>query len=206
MNKIVKYILITLAFVGVFVLAIWGYRNLDKIYTPDGDQFATSDTEEPTSGESEPTESGESGEPADPVDLAPDFTVYDADGNEVKLSDFFGRPIVVNFWATWCSPCKREMPSFERMYEKYGEDVVFLMVNLTDGYQDTVKKASDFVEKNGYTFPVYFDTKYDAAITYAVNSIPMSLFIDARGEISRSHVGMISESVLEARIGEILEK
>ena len=159
MNKIVKYILITLAFVGVFVLAIWGYRNLDKIYTPDWDQFATSDTEEPTSGESDTTESGESGEPTEPADLAPDFTVYDADGNEVKLSDFFGRPIVVNFWATWCSPCKREMPSFERMYEKYGEDVVFLMVNLTDGYQDTVKKASDFVEKNGYTFPVYFDTK-----------------------------------------------
>ncbi len=203
MNKIVKYILITLAFVGVFVLAIWAYRNLDKIYTPDGDQYATSDTEEPTSGESEPIESGE---PAEPADLAPDFTVYDVNGDEVKLSDFFGRPIVVNFWATWCSPCKREMPSFERMYEKYGEDVVFLMVNLTDGYQDTVKKASDFVEKNGYTFPVYFDTAYNAAITYAVNSIPMSLFIDARGEITRSYVGMISESVLEARIEEILEK
>lgn len=203
MNKIVKYILITLAFVGVFVLAIWGYKNLDKIYTPDDVQFATDGTKEP-SDEEGVTEAG-TAEP-EPVDLAPDFTVCDEKGNEVKLSDYFGRPIVVNFWATWCGPCKREMPAFESMYEKYGDDVVFLMVNLTDGYQDTVKKASDFVERNGYTFPILFDVGGDASETYGLYSIPRSLFIDSRGELSHSHTGTMSESQIEKYIKEILEK
>jgi thiol-disulfide isomerase/thioredoxin len=195
MNKVVKYILLTLAFVGVFVLAIWGYRNLDKIYTPSGDQYATSDTEDPTS---------EGTETEDPVDLAPDFTVYDENGAEVKLSDYYGRPIVVNFWATWCSPCKREMPAFDSMYEKYGEDVVFLMVNLTDGYQDTVKRAGDFVLQNGYSFPILFDIGCSAADAYGVYSIPRSLFIDPRGEISHSHTGTMSEGQIEKYIKEIL--
>jgi len=201
MNKIVKYILITLVFVGVFVLAIWGYKNLDKIYTPDDIQYATDDTEEP-SGEMP----NENATDADPVKLADDFTVCNASGEEVKLSDYFGRPIVVNFWATWCGPCKREMPAFESMYEKYGEEVVFLMVNLTDGYQDTMKKASDFVQQNGYTFPILFDVGSDAANTYGIYSIPRSLFIDTRGEISHSHVGTMSEEQIEKYIKEILEK
>ena len=203
MNKIVKYILITIAFVGVFVLALWGYKNLDKIYTPDGGQLATDGVEEPA-GEEGVTEDG-TVEP-EPVDLAPDFTVYDASGKEVKLSDYFGLPIVVNFWATWCGPCKREMPAFENMYEKYGEEVVFLMVNLTDGYQDTVKKASDFVEQNGYTFPILFDVGGDASNTYGLYSIPRSLFIDSHGELFHSHTGTMSESQIEKYIKEILEK
>ena len=71
---------------------------------------------------------------------APDFTVYDGDGNEVHLSDYKGKPVVLNFWATWCYYCKEEMPDFDRAYEKY-PDVQFLMVNATDGIQETMASA-----------------------------------------------------------------
>lgn len=115
------------------------------------------------------------------LSLAPDFTVYDANGKAVKLSDMRGKPVVLNFWASWCSPCKSEMPDFQKAYEKYGEDIVFMMVNLTDGSQETKESASGFIADSGYTFPVYYDTDFSAAVAYAVYSIPVTFFIDADG-------------------------
>ena len=82
---------------------------------------------------------------ADEKQLAPDFTVYDKDGNPVQLSDFRGKPVVLNFWASWCGPCKSEMPDFDKKAAEMAGDVTFLMVNLTDGYQETVESASAFV-------------------------------------------------------------
>jgi len=125
-----------------------------------------------------------------------DFTVYTQDGTTVNLSDFYGKPIVVNFWATWCGPCKSELPAFEQLYSEYGEDITFMMVNLTDGAQETVKGVNKFIMDNGYHFPVYFDTDADAALTYSVYSIPATLFIDADGNIVASHMGAMSESTL----------
>lgn len=150
----------------------------------------TSDTEESdsshdsqaeASGDESRTASEETDSGENAAETAPDFTMTDASGEEVKLSDFFGKPVVLNFWASWCGPCKSEMPHFEEAYQKYGEDINFVIVNLTDGARETVETASDFIEEQGYTFPLYFDTNTEGAMTYGTYSIPVTYFIGADG-------------------------
>lgn len=131
---------------------------------------------------------------------AADFSVLNSEGEMVNLSSFFGKPIVVNFWATWCGPCQAELPEFEEAYKKYNGDIEFLMVNLTDGYNDTVDSVKQFVNRNKFEFPLYFDTEYSAANTYSIYSIPQTLFIDKDGNIIKSYKGRISKQALEGYI------
>ncbi len=129
-----------------------------------------------------------------------DFTVYDEDGKEVHLFDFKGKPVVLNFWASWCGPCQMEMPDFEEKYKAYGEDVHFLMVNVTGG-RETKESAQAFLKEKGYTFPVYFDLDGDASATYGAYSLPTSYFIDAEGFIIARATGMIDGETLEEAMG-----
>jgi len=134
---------------------------------------------------------------------APDFTVYDIDGNAVQLSDFIGKPIVVNFWASWCGPCRDEMPDFDAAYEKMGEKVYFLMVNMTSG-RETLKSASSFAEEQAFSFPVYYDTKSDASEAYGITSLPTTVFIDAEGYVAGQVIGAINGAALQMGIDMIL--
>ena len=136
---------------------------------------------------------------------AKDFTVVDGEGNEVSLSDNFGKPIIVNFWATWCPPCRSELGYFDEAYKQYGGDAVFMMVDLTDGYRDTVDGVKAFVSENGYGFPVYFDTGYSASRAYGLFSMPMTLFIDANGNEYQRMLGAMNESTLNEYIKGLLE-
>ncbi len=129
-----------------------------------------------------------------------DFTVYDAEGNEVHLSDSFGKPIVLNFWASWCGPCKSEMPDFDKMNQELDGEVQFLMVNATDGNRETVETATAFIEKNGYTLPVFFDTEMEASYTYGAYALPTSFFIDADGYVIAHAQGAINAEVLQTGI------
>ena len=138
------------------------------------------------------------------ANTAPDFTVYDLDGNPVKLSDFRGKPVILNFWASWCGPCKAEMPDLESAYLEYGEEVQFLTVNLTDGRSETVESASAYITQQGYTFPVYYDTALEAAYAYEVNSIPRTYFIDAQGNLLSAVTQMITAEQLQAGIDLLL--
>ena len=178
----------------VFVLVIAGasvlYNRLGAEFAPDRLAVAETQPAEPEGTEPSRVQ-------------APDFTVYDVDGNPVKLSDYFGKPIVLNFWASWCGPCKMEMPDFEEKYKELGEQVQFLMVNLTDG-QDTVESASAFIEEQGYTFPVLYDTSSQAAYTYGVYSIPTTYFIDAEGNGIAQASGAIDGETLQMGIDMIL--
>lgn len=136
---------------------------------------------------------------------APDFKVINAEDEEITLSSFAGKPVILNFWASWCPPCKSEMPDFENAYQNYGTDVAFVMVNLTDGVRETKEKAQEYVQEQGFTFPIYFDTEQNAANTYAVMSIPTTYFIDKNGDIIASAKGMLDADTLEEGISMIKE-
>ena len=134
----------------------------------------------------------------------PDFMVYDIGGNQHKLSDFQGKPVILNFWATWCGYCKMEMPDFQEKFETYGEDIHFLMVNMTDGMQETVEKASGYVEEEGFTFPVYYDMDLEAARAYQVSSLPITFFVDAEGNHVAYRRGAVNKELLQAGIDLLL--
>lgn len=140
------------------------------------------------------------------ADKAASFVVYDRDGNAVSLDDYIGKkPVVVNFWASWCPPCKEELPDFNDMYEKYKDEVEFFMVNLTDGGRETLEGAAGFVAENGYTFPVYYDTRADGATAYGINAIPVTLFIKSDGTLYHHQVGMLDGGTLKSYIEDILK-
>ena len=138
------------------------------------------------------------------IEPMPDFTVLDRDGNPVKLSDLRGKPVILNFWASWCGPCQSEMPDFQKAYETYGDDVHFMIVNVTDGSRETVETARAYVDGQGYTFPIYFDTTLEAAILYGASAIPLSVFMDAEGRYVAHASGALSAATLQKGIGMIL--
>lgn len=214
----------TLILIVIFVVLMIGasvlYNSLSKNYAPDNmtienndnaadntststDNNGTSETAA-NSKENPDSESTSESEETAPSP-APDFTVYDIDGNEVHLSDSFGKPIIVNFWASWCGPCKMEMPDFDEAYNTYKDDIVFLMVNMTDGSRETVEVASEFIADSGYTFPVYYDTQYSAAVTYSVSSLPTTYFLNEKGELVAHARGAIDAATLQRGIDMIYE-
>ena len=136
---------------------------------------------------------------------AVDFSVLDSSGNSVNLKNYFGKPIIVNFWATWCGPCKSELPAFNSIYSKYKDKVEILMVNLTDGSRDTVDSVKEFVKENNFSFPVFYDTEYNASNTYGVYSIPVTLFINKEGNIIAMYNSPLSEETLEKYVNYMLE-
>ena len=144
-------------------------------------------------------------ETVDPTaETAPDLSVMDASEGVYSLSDFRGTPVLLNFWSSSCPPCLSEMPLFQTAWEEYGDQVQFMIVNLTDGYNDTFSSAMEVIEENGYTFPVFFDTESEGAYAYGIRSIPMTYFIDENGVVVKEHLGMLTEATLEAGIRSIL--
>ncbi len=198
MNKNTKLIITIIVFALVLVLAFFGYKELSRNYSP-GDAANVTDDSKIEEQMDVPDEVEEE------KFVAPDFTVYDADGEAVSLSDQLGKPVVINFWASWCGPCRSELGDFDEVAAEYEDDVIFMMVNLTDGSRETVEGVKDFVKNEGYSFPVYFDTDYSAAQAYAVRSIPLTVFVDAEGNLTDGHVGAMSKSKLKEYIEVLIE-
>ena len=88
----------------------------------------------------------------------PNITVFDKDGKEVNLTDFRGKPVVLNFWASWCGPCRSEMQDFNEVYNEMKDEVYFVMVDMVDGGRETMESVNKYLAENNFDFPVYFDT------------------------------------------------
>ena len=189
----------------VFVLLIGGaYVLYDQLSSQmDMPQLATQ------GGQAQETKNNEQADAENQTDakstFAPDFTVYDLEGNPIKLSGYRGKPVVLNFWSSRCGPCQMEMPDFQKAYEELGDEIHFLMVNVTDGSWDTVDSASAFVSKNNYTFPVLYDTDISAASAYGVSSLPTTYFIDANGNGVAYGMGAMDLETLMSGIEMIIE-
>lgn len=194
MKKSIKWIALAVVLVVLLAGAYALYNKYSEDFKGDNLSQATQTTK--------PTQASQ--EQGQQTALAPDFTVYDEKGNEVKLSDYRGKPVVLNFWATWCYYCKEEMPDFNKAYKEYPE-VQFLMINATDGVQETKKKAMDYVAAEGFDFPVFYDTETDAVNSYYISSFPSTFFIDANGELVTYANGMLDYETLVKGIGYITE-
>lgn len=175
-KKIVLAITIVILFAGAIAGAYFVYQKLSEKYSP------------PTT------------DPVGEKEEYKNFSMEDADGNTVKLSDFIGQPVVINFWSAWCAPCKSELPHFDKLAKELKGKVEFLMVSVYLN-KDYVKQ---FVSQSGYTFPLYFDDNEEGSTAYEVTGIPVTVFITADGNIKSKTVGSMSEADLRNYINRIL--
>lgn len=134
--------------------------------------------------------------PGEAKEAAPDFEMLDRDGQPVRLSDMIGAPIILNFWASWCPSCRQEGPYFDEVYAEFGEQVQFVMLNLTDGGRETKESALAYIQGQGYGFPVFFDTAMTGATAWGVQFIPMTVLIDENGYIVHRHQGSMNRQAL----------
>lgn len=138
--------------------------------------------------------------------LAPDFSLLDAQGQAVRLSDLRGKAVLVNLWASWCPPCKAEMADTQKVYARYaGQGFTVLAVNTT--YQDERGAALAFAASNGLRFPILFDLDGSVARRYQVHAMPTSFFIDKSGVIQRVVIGgPMSEGLLQSEVARLVQE
>lgn len=212
MSGKIKLLIGFIAFIGLLVLANVFFNYYEENYSDklisetsqedtDENQDKNNEQEQNDKQETADTENKESADEEDKKIEAIDFTVYDSDENEVKLSDVMdGTPLVVNFWASWCPPCKQEFPHFQKLKDELDGEVNFMMVSLTGMRDETKEDAENYIEENEYDFDVYFDLEQDAMYTYGIQSIPSTLFIDTDGFIAYAQAGMFTEKSLRNAI------
>ena len=197
MNQKVKLVVVLVALIAVVAGAGLVYRFLlGQESIGDSAATLTNDTAEQPSQEQQDGQSKRQ--------EAPDITFLDSEGNTVRLSDLRGEPVIINFWASWCPPCKEEMPTFDQAYQEYGTQIQFVMLNVTDGQRETITTATQYVSEGGFTFPIFFDANLEGVYAYYINAIPQTIFIDRDGNIATRQIGMLSEAGLQSGIALIL--
>ena len=135
--------------------------------------------------------------------LAPDFELQTLDGSSMSLSDLRGQVVIVNVWTSWCPPCKREMPAFQRVYQEYeSRGLVILAVDAFQ--QDILEDVRLFVNNNALTFPILLDERSEVLSTYQISAFPSTFFVDQEGVIRKVVIGAVSEPLLRSQVEEML--
>lgn len=192
----------------IFVLVIGGgYYFIEKFGGQEStDPIVEVPQEEDTEGEESSPPVAEEAPVADAISelkvktpFTPDFTVVNNEGEEVSISEFKGKKVIINFWASWCPPCVEEMPEFQLLHDELDpEETVLLAINLTDGQRETKTLANNFLAENNLDMNVLYDTQGNAFYEFNVSSIPQTFFLDEEGTVQYSILGMTNKTVLDA--------
>ena len=116
-----------------------------------------------------------------------------------------GKPLVINFWATWCPHCVKEMPAFQAAFDQYGDRVSFAMIDAVDGTRETAEMGSAYVYENGFTFPVYYDVKRNAVRDFGISAFPSTVVFDADGKVVYSQAGAMNIDKLNALLQDFVK-
>lgn len=178
--------------IGGFILIVMGFLMFTKgITMPEYVQ---------------PSNEQQESEKSQQIPMAPDFTLVDQYGQEHTLSDYKGKVVFINFWATWCPPCKAELPDIEEIYREYGmnkEDVVILGMTFPNMDREKSKEEIiEFIEEEGYTFPTLFDESMELAYKYYISAFPTTFLINKDGTVEGYASGMLTKETMK----EIIEK
>ncbi|QSX08439.1 redoxin domain-containing protein [Alkalibacter rhizosphaerae] len=193
-NRTTYIIIILLVIMAIAI----GYALMNQDENTD---LSNNDSESEDVGNENDLPDNDKNDVEEPEELipAPDFTLTDLDGNTVRLSDYNGKYVFLNFWASWCGPCKEEMPDMERIHQKYKDELVILAVNLGDAKNT----AQGFAEDYGLTFQILLDEKRDIGSLYRVNGIPTSYFIDQNGNFVSGFMGTLTYDMMEQAISDL---
>jgi len=132
---------------------------------------------------------------------APDFELQSLGGETFTLADFKGKPVLINFWATWCGPCRAEMPEFQEAAVDNADDLVIIGINNVAG--DDRERIDDFVDELGVTFLILLDEDGSISKSYQVRGLPMTLFIDRDGMVNEVFTGALNKAYIESKIPEL---
>lgn len=165
-------LIIVLVLAAIVILGVVGYNALKSNDLPRNDaDAATSQDDAPTL-----------------ADL--NCTIYDEAENALELTDIAnGKPLVINFWATWCPYCVEEMAYFQEAFDAYGDRVSFAMIDCVDGNRETIEAGSAYATENGFTFPVYYDVDQSAIMEFGVTGIPATIVFDSNGSLVLARAG-----------------
>ena len=230
-QKVVQYTVkvggILLVFMGIMTLT--GMMNGITSYLSSQGTSAQTQTEQPAGekkdsdgedkdnhsvSDSDTSDTAEAEENKEEKTPAPDFTLVDQNGETHKLSDYKGKTVFLNFWATWCPPCRQEMPDIQALYETYGEnkeDLIVLGVAnpKTDDHpnnqDETQEKVAGFLSENGYTYPVAMDTTGDVFSAYGISSFPTTFMIDKEGNVYGYVSGAITADIMESIVKQTMD-
>ena len=214
MNKKQRNLIITIIiFAVIIVIGMAAYTrlsgsvdNVSNLSQADaGTNTAQTETSDASGADTDADAQTTSADETESTNIAPELAFTDMDGNLVNLSDYFDKPIVLNFWATTCPYCLKEIPEFDSVYANYKDDVHFIMLNVAGFNGETAQMGMDYVAENSYSLPFYFDTEGTVMYTFGLSSLPMTLFLKEGGAMEAYAQGQCDAATLEKGISMIME-